>query len=79
MPHDGFYTISEVAERAGVHTDTVRRWVKNGKIPEPGRDRNDWRVFTEEELEEIVAYATSVKPSPRQMQSQLFEDGRSRS
>ena len=46
MNQDRFFTIAEVAKRVGVHADTLRRWVKTGKIPEPSRDRNDWRVFT---------------------------------
>jgi site-specific DNA-methyltransferase (cytosine-N4-specific) len=58
-------TISEAACRAGVHADTLRRWVRDGKIPEPQRNRNDWRVFTEREVQAIVAFAQKLRPGKR--------------
>jgi len=42
---------------AGVHRDTLLRWLRDGRVPEPARDRNDWRVFTRDEAESIVQYA----------------------
>ncbi|RKX25615.1 MAG: hypothetical protein DRP46_11750 [Candidatus Zixiibacteriota bacterium] len=76
MNQDKFYTIAEVAKRVGVHADTLRRWVKTGKIPEPSRDRNDWRVFTEEEVQDVERFAKMTKPSARVAQSTLFSGGR---
>lgn len=48
---------SEVARRAGVHRDTLLRWLRAGLVKEPSRDRHGWRSFSEQEMEEIVAYA----------------------
>jgi site-specific DNA-methyltransferase (cytosine-N4-specific) len=48
---------------AGVHRDTLLRWLREGRIPEPGRDRNNWRIFTPEETEFIVRYAKGTAPS----------------
>ena len=55
-----FYRTHEVAQRAGVHKDTLLRWLRDGKIPEPGRDRNNWRIFTENQLLHVVDYATQT-------------------
>lgn len=47
------------AKRAGVHKDTLLRWLRRGLVHEPARDRHGWRYFTEEEVMEVVAYAQS--------------------
>ena len=57
MSKKKFYTIRQVAEQVGVHPDTIRRWLRAGKVPEPDRDRNRWRVFTEDEIETIRGFA----------------------
>lgn len=56
------YTTRQVAEMAGVHRDTLLRWLREGRIPEPGRDRNAWRIFTPEEAAAVVRYAKSTAP-----------------
>lgn len=48
---------ADVAARAGVHRDTLLRWLREGVIPEPRRDRNGWRTFTTHEAERIVNFA----------------------
>ncbi|MBI3329169.1 MAG: MerR family DNA-binding transcriptional regulator, partial [Nitrospinae bacterium] len=50
-------TTHEVAARAEVHRDTLLRWLREGRIPEPARDRNGWRVFTPAEAGMVVRYA----------------------
>jgi site-specific DNA-methyltransferase (cytosine-N4-specific) len=52
-------TTQQVAEMAKIHRDTLLRWLREGRIPEPSRDRNGWRVFTTEEAQFIVNYAQS--------------------
>jgi len=60
-------TTHEVAKMAQVHRDTLLRWLREGRIPEPSRDRNGWRVFTPEEAEGVVNYAKQEQqPAPRQ-------------
>jgi site-specific DNA-methyltransferase (cytosine-N4-specific) len=46
-----------VAAMAGVHRDTLLRWLREGVIPEPRRDRKGWRTFTAHEAERIVHFA----------------------
>ena len=50
-------TTHEVAQMAQVHRDTLLRWLREGRIPEPARDRNGWRIFTLEEAQAVVRYA----------------------
>lgn len=50
---------AEAAKRAGVHKDTLLRWLRRGLVREPMRDRHGWRYFTEEQVMEIVAYSRS--------------------
>jgi len=51
------FTTHEVAQKAQVHRDTLLRWLREGRIPEPARDRNGWRIFTQEEVQAVVRYA----------------------
>ena len=51
------YSTSEVAAMAGVHRDTLLRWLRESKLPEPNRDRRGWRVFSAREATAIVDFA----------------------
>ncbi len=50
------FSTAEVAARAGIHRDTLLRWLRERTIPEPRRDRRGWRVFTAAEASDIVAF-----------------------
>ena len=52
-----YYSTMETAMAAGVSRPTLLRWLKNGDIPEPKRDRRGWRIFSEVEVGEIRAWA----------------------
>ena len=54
-----FISTAEVASMAGIHKDTLLRWLKKGIVTEPNRDRHGWRSFTLNEAEQIVTYAQS--------------------
>jgi DNA modification methylase len=58
-----------VAARAGVHRDTLLRWLREAVVAEPARDRRGWRVFTESEAARIESFAkatsNSRSPDPR--------------
>ncbi len=56
---------AEVASEAGVHKDTLLRWLRDGRVSEPHRNRHGWRVFTEAETSQVVAFAESERP-PRE-------------
>ena len=58
--------LNEVAKAAGVAPITLRRWLLAGKIPEVGRDRNGWRLFTSDEEAAVLRYATKTQPPKKQ-------------
>ena len=51
------YSTAQVAHIAGVHKDTLLRWLRAGLVSEPTRDRRGWRVFSSQEAEKIRKYA----------------------
>ena len=61
--NDGAST-AEVARRAGVHRDTLLRWLRRGLIQEPQRDRHGWRYFSETQAKAVITYAKSSTESP---------------
>ncbi len=54
------YSTHQVAEMAGVHRDTLLRWLREGRVEEPSRDRNRWRAFTADEAAAVVRYANGM-------------------
>lgn len=57
------YSTAEIAKMAGVHRDTLLRWLRQGLIQEPARDRHGWRIFTETRAKDVVRFANSGLPS----------------
>ena len=51
------FTTAQVAGMAGVHRDTLLRWLREHSVPEPRRDRHGWRLFTAQEAAAIAAFA----------------------
>lgn len=56
---DGIFSTAEVAKMAGVHRDTLLRWLRTKLIEEPKRDRHGWRIFNQREANLIVEFARS--------------------
>jgi excisionase family DNA binding protein len=50
----------EVAAKAGISKQTLRRLLKERKIREPKRDRNRWRVWTVGEANQVVEYVNQT-------------------
>lgn len=73
MKEKKLYSTTEVAALANVSRDTILRWLKDGKIPEPNRNRNRWRIFSEEDLKAVLRYANKVIPGPKRVQRDLFK------
>lgn len=51
---------ADVARLAGVHKDTLLRWLRTGLVPEPQRNRHGWRYFSEHEVQAVVTFAKST-------------------
>ena len=56
------FSTSEVAAMAGIHRDTLLRWLREQTIPEPARDRRGWRVFSPGETASIVSFSKGHDP-----------------
>ena len=57
---DGRHSITEVAEKLGVTPKTITRWEKSGKIKMAKRDWRGWRVYSQEEIEEMKSLVEAV-------------------
>ena len=53
-------TVTEVAEFIGVVPRTILRWESSGKVNKAKRDWRGWRVYTEEDLEELKNFHDSI-------------------
>jgi DNA-binding transcriptional MerR regulator len=47
------FRVSETARELGISEAWLRRAEKSGRIPEARRDLNQWRVYSQEDLELI--------------------------
>src|SRR5205809_6398671 len=72
LPIHKFLNSSEVAKLAGIHRLTLLRWIREGKMRDVSRDRNGWRIFTEAEAADVIAFATSVNQRTSPAQTVLF-------
>jgi excisionase family DNA binding protein len=61
MAEDELLTVAEVAARVKSHPETVRRWLKDGKIQGvmPGGKRLGWRI-RESELDRFLRDGTEA-------------------
>ena len=57
---DSRLTITEVARQLGVTTKTITRWEKAGKIKLAKRDWRGWRVYSQQELDEMKGFVQAV-------------------
>lgn len=63
LARQGEVTVTEASTRIGRSPDTVRRWIRNGKVT-PRRVQCGSQmvaVFNEHELAELEAYSKTVK------------------
>ena len=58
------YRTKEVLERVRVSRATLYKWLKEGKVPDVHRDRNNFRIFTNEDIRKILEYKNIVKEPP---------------
>ncbi len=56
-----YYRTLEACKKTGISRATLLRWLKAGIIGKLHRDTRGWRLFTEENLEEIRAKANKVE------------------
>ena len=61
MKNNNYYTTKEVLKRAKITRPTLYKWLKEGKVPEVMRDRNDFRLFTLSDIKKILAYKNLIR------------------
>ena len=57
-----FYKTSEVAKVVGVTKETLYKWLRQGKIPEPDRDYRNYRIWTEADIRNCLKYKNRRVP-----------------
>ena len=59
-----YYRTSEVCRIVGISKSTFFRWLRRGSFKDAGNvDRRGWRIFTEDELEELKAEVNQISPN----------------
>ena len=50
------YKTSEIAKIAKTTKQNLYNWLKKKKIPEPARDRNGFRIWTDNDLKAVLEF-----------------------
>ncbi len=53
-------SIAEAAESVGVNRRTLMRWEASGKVAKAKRDYRGWRVYGQDDVEELIAFHDKV-------------------
>ncbi|MBN9660993.1 MAG: MerR family transcriptional regulator [Acidobacteria bacterium] len=56
------YGLKAAATKIGVSPITLKRWLLAEKVGEVARNRNGWRIFTEQDISRIRIYADTTTP-----------------
>lgn len=65
MPTEELLTVREVSERLKIHQETVRRWIKSGRLKaiSLGSDKAGWRIPVSE-IERFTAPLDTLRTLP---------------
>ena len=55
------YTTKEVLKIVGISRATLYNWFRQKKVKDIARDRNNFRVFTEQDIKRILTYKNMIK------------------
>jgi excisionase family DNA binding protein len=56
-----YYRTAEVCQIVGISKNTLFRWLQDGILKEPQlRDRREWRLFTEVQVDRLKQEATRI-------------------
>lgn len=53
-PRAGHYRVSDIAKQVDRSTAAIIRWEKEKRIPKAKKDSRGWRIYTREQVDEIV-------------------------
>lgn len=54
----GLVTVSKIARRLNVHENTVRRWVREGRLPRPEKLNRQLYVWSADKIEPCLTEIT---------------------
>ena len=61
-----YYRTAEVCQIVGISKNTLFRWLKDGVLKEPElRDRREWRLFTEVQVDRLKQEANRIHLTQR--------------
>jgi len=67
LKKQNFFSISEACKIAGISRPTFLRWVQQGKFTDVQyRDRNGWRLFTNDEISRLKSMVDQVSANREQ-------------
>jgi excisionase family DNA binding protein len=49
------YSTEAAASQLGISKSTLLRWIRDQRVKDVRRDRNNWRVFSEQDIRRIKA------------------------
>jgi len=52
---DKNYSTEAAASQLGISKSTLLRWIREKRVRDVRRDRNNWRVFSDEDIQRIKA------------------------
>ena len=55
------YSTKDVLRIVGISRATLYKWFRDGKLSDVHRDRNDFRIFTDTDIEHILRYKNGIK------------------
>jgi DNA-binding transcriptional MerR regulator len=56
-----YYRTIEACRRAGISRATLFRWLKSGILEKSIKDRNGWRLYTEQDLDTLKNEAQRIE------------------
>lgn len=49
------YSTEAAASQLGISKSTLLRWIRDERVKDVRRDRNNWRVFSDQDIKRIKA------------------------
>jgi len=69
-----YLTIKETAKILGVTPLTLRNWDKKGKLIAYRHPMNNYRVYRQEQIDELLKKLNQRRDIPRKLQVNILED-----
>jgi len=54
------YSTKQILERVQISRATLYKWLNEGKVPDVKRDRNNFRIFSDKDIKNILSYKNMI-------------------